>query len=44
MPVTLNTSFNVKGEPIVTTPREAVRTFFGTGMNALALGLFLVRK
>jgi carbamoyltransferase len=44
VPVILNTSFNVKGEPIVTTPREAVRTFFGTGMDALAIGPFLVRK
>ncbi len=44
VPVILNTSFNVKGEPIVTTPREAVRTFFGTGMDALAVGPFLVRK
>ncbi len=44
VPVILNTSFNVKGEPIVTTPREAVRTFFGTGMDALAIGPFLVQK
>ncbi len=44
VPVILNTSFNVKGEPIVTTPREAVRTFFGTGMDALAIGPFLVLK
>jgi len=44
VPVILNTSFNVKGEPIVTTPREAVRTFFGTGMDALAIGPFLVEK
>ena len=44
VPVILNTSFNVKGEPIVTTPREAVRTFFGTGMDALAIGPFLVVK
>jgi predicted NodU family carbamoyl transferase len=28
----------------VTTPREAVRTFFGTGMDALAIGPFLVEK
>ena len=44
VPVILNTSFNVKGEPIVTTPREAVRTFFGTGMDVLAIGPFLVVK
>src|SRR5439155_1735437 len=38
VPVVLNTSFNVKGEPIVCTPLEAVRCFFGTGLDALAIG------
>jgi carbamoyltransferase len=44
VPVLLNTSFNVKGEAIVTTPRDALRTFYSTGLDALAIGKFLVRK
>ncbi|WP_299626538.1 carbamoyltransferase C-terminal domain-containing protein [Pelagibius sp.] len=40
----LNTSFNVKGEPIVCTIHDALRTFFSTGMDVLAAGSFLVRK
>lgn len=44
VPVLLNTSFNVKGEPIVCTATDAIRTFFGTGMDTLALGNFIVRK
>lgn len=34
----LNTSFNVKGQPIVNTPREAIETFLGTGIEYLFLG------
>ena len=44
VPVLMNTSFNVRGEPIVSTPVEAVRCFLGTGMDALVIGPFLVRK
>lgn len=44
VPVLLNTSFNVKGEPVVCTAVDAVRTFYGTGMDALAVGNFLIRK
>ena len=40
----LNTSFNVRGQPIVLGPREALATFFSTGLNALALGPFLLKK
>ncbi len=40
----LNTSFNVKGEPVVCTLRDALRTFWSTGIDALAAGDFLVRK
>ncbi|MGK0184646.1 MAG: carbamoyltransferase [Verrucomicrobiales bacterium] len=40
----LNTSFNIKGEPIVCTPHDAIRTFFATGLDALALGSFLIVK
>jgi len=43
-PVVLNTSFNIRGEPIVNTPEEAIRCLFGTGMDALFLGDFLVIK
>ncbi|MDQ3365092.1 MAG: nodulation protein [Myxococcota bacterium] len=44
VPVVLNTSFNVKGEAIVCTPRDALRTFFATGIDALAIGAFIVEK
>jgi carbamoyltransferase len=40
----LNTSFNVKGQPIVNTPREALETFLGTGIEYLFLGDTLVRR
>jgi carbamoyltransferase len=44
VPVLLNTSFNVQGEPIVCRPIEAVRCFYGSGMDALAIGRCLVVK
>ena len=40
----LNTSFNVKGQPIVNTPREALQTFLGTGIEYLFLENILVRR
>ena len=40
----LNTSFNVKGEPIVCHPREAIRCFFDTGLDELYLGNFRLVK
>lgn len=40
----LNTSFNVKGQPIVNTPEEAVETFLGTGIEVLFLGDFRVNR
>lgn len=43
-PVILNTSFNLKGQPIVETPRDAIMTFYGCGLDALILGQFLVEK
>ena len=43
-PVLVNTSFNVRGEPIVCSPAEALRCFLATGMDALVLEGFLVRK
>jgi carbamoyltransferase len=39
----LNTSFKVKGQPIVSTPAEAIETFLGTGINALMLERLLIR-
>ena len=44
VPVVLNTSFNVRGEPIVCTPLDAIRTFSASGMDSLAIGSFLIRK
>lgn len=43
-PIVVNTSFNVQGEPIVMKPEDAIRCFFGSGMDALALGPYLIRK
>ncbi len=40
----LNTSFNVKGQPIVNTPREALETFLGTGIEFLFLENTLVGR
>jgi carbamoyltransferase len=40
----LNTSFNVKGQPIVNTPQEAVETFLRTGIDCLFLENLLVRR
>jgi len=40
----LNTSFNVKGQPIVNTPTEAIKTFLGTGIQGLFLENYLVTK
>lgn len=44
VPVLLNTSFNVKGEPIVETPQDAVQCFLTTGIDYLALHDRLVSK
>ena len=43
-PVLVNTSFNVRGEPIVGTPEDAFRCFMGTGLDTLAVGNCLLRK
>ncbi|UCF07582.1 MAG: carbamoyl transferase [Thermoplasmata archaeon] len=42
--VTLNTSFNVKGDPIVNTPYQALATFYGSGMDVLILGNYILEK
>jgi carbamoyltransferase len=44
VPVVLNTSFNIKGEPIVCTPVDAIRCFYSTGMDQLILDRFLLSK
>lgn len=44
IPVVINTSFNLAGEPIVCSPYDAIRTFFTCGMDALIIGKYLVRK
>ena len=43
-PMVLNTSFNIMGEPIVNTPADAVRCFYSTGIDALAIGDYILRK
>jgi carbamoyltransferase len=42
--VLVNTSFNVRGEPIVCTPRDAIEAFYGTPLDALAIGSFILEK
>jgi carbamoyltransferase len=44
IPVVLNTSFNVRDEPIVCTPQDALRCFLGTGIDLLAIGRWVVEK
>ncbi len=43
-PLLINTSFNVRGEPIVESPADAYRGFLATGVDVLALGRCVVRK
>ncbi len=44
VPVLLNTSFNLFGEPVACTPREAIRSFYCSGIDALAINRFLLQK
>lgn len=44
VPVLLNTSFNLNNEPIVCSPRDAVRTFYSCGLDALVIGDYVVVK
>ena len=44
LPVVYNTSFNLFGDPLVCTPRDAVRSFYSSGIDALLAGQFLVEK
>lgn len=43
-PVVINTSFNIRGEPIVCTPEDAFRCFMGTEMDVLVVGNCIMRK
>jgi len=43
-PVLANTSFNVRGEPIVQTPADAFRCFMGTGLDVLVIGNYILEK
>jgi len=44
VPVVLNTSFNDNDEPIVCTPKDAIRSFFGTGIHELYMGDYRITK
>mgnify|MGYP001284265531 CR=1 FL=1 len=44
VPVLLNTSFNLNGEPIVMTPNDAIRTFYNCGLDILVLGDLVIEK
>jgi carbamoyltransferase len=43
-PMLLNTSFNLFGEPLVLTPRDAMRSYFGSGLDALIIDAFVLSK
>ena len=44
VPIILNTSFSLRGEPIVNTSQEAFRTFSASEMDVLVLGNYLIEK
>lgn len=44
VPLVVNTSFNIMGEPIVESPEQAIRCFYGTGIDCLVMGRYLLRK
>lgn len=44
VPMVVNTSFNVRGEPLVCTPEDAFNCFMGTEMDVLAIGNCVLRK
>lgn len=44
VPVILNTSFNLNGEPITCSPEDAIRTFYTSGLDMLVLGHYVIRK
>jgi carbamoyltransferase len=44
LPVVYNTSFNLFGDPLVCTPRDAVRSFYSSGIDSMFVGNFLLQK
>lgn len=44
VPVILNTSFNIRGEPIVCSPKDALRCFYSCGLDYLVMGKYLISK
>jgi carbamoyltransferase len=44
IPILVNTSFNIRGEPIVCTPNDAYRCMMGTEIDYLVMGLFLIKR
>jgi carbamoyltransferase len=44
IPILINTSFNIRGEPIVCTPYDAYKCMMGTGIDYLIIGKFLIRR
>jgi len=44
VPILLNTSFNIRGEPIVNTPEDALRTFSNSGIDTVVMGNYIVDK
>jgi len=44
IPILINTSFNLRGEPIVNTPADALKTFGNSGIDTLVLEDYIVRK
>ncbi len=44
IPILINTSFNIRGEPIVATPYDAYKCMMGTGIDCLVIGNFLVKR
>ena len=42
--IILNTSYNVMGEPIINNPKEALRCFFDSGIDAIFLGNYYLNK
>lgn len=44
IPILLNTSFNVMGEPIVCTPQDAIKTFKGSGIDILVINNYIIKK
>lgn len=44
IPMLINTSFNIRGEPIVCTPHDAYQCMMGTGIDSLVMGSYLIRR